>query len=115
MLDKEVGKRIRILREKRDMTREELANKAEITSKFLYEVENGKKGMSAGNLYKIAMALSTSCDYILLGVHRIDDEVRLESLYEEFLKKFNDEQRKYVVKMLRTILEISEGTIQQEL
>ena len=115
MLDKEVGKRIRILREKRDMTREELANKAEITSKFLYEVENGKKGMSASNLYKIAMALSTSCDYILLGVHRTDDEVRLESMYEEFLKKFNVEQRKYVVKMLRTILEISEGTIQQEL
>ena len=74
-------------------------------------VENGKKGMSAANLYKIAVALSTSCDYILLGVHRIDDVSRLESLYEEFLKRFNDEQRKYVVKILKTILEMSQGTI----
>ena len=115
MLDKEVGKRIRKLREKRDMTREQLAGKAEITAKFIYEIENGRKGMSAGNLYKIAAALSTSCDYILLGVHRTEDEIRLEILYEEFLKKFNDEQRKLVVKMLGTILKISEETIEQEL
>ena len=114
MLDKEVGKRIRKLREKRDMSREELASKAEITSKFLYEVENGKKGMSVGNLYKIAVALSTSCDYILLGVYRTEDEVRLERMYEDVLKKFNEEQRKYVVKLLRTVLEISEGSIQYE-
>lgn len=108
MLDKAVGIRIRELREKRDMTREEVAVKAKITPKFLYEVENGKKGMSAGNLYRIAVALSTSCDYILLGVHRMDDEAKLESIYAEALKGFNEEQRKSVIKMLRILLEISE-------
>ena len=108
MLDRAVGIRIRELREKREMTREEVAAKAEITPKFLYEVENGKKGMSAGNLYRIAAALSTSCDYILLGVHRMDDEVRLESIYAETLKGFNDEQRKSVVKILSVLLEMSE-------
>lgn len=112
MLDKSVGKRIRELREKQEMTREELANKAEITTKFLYEVENGKKGMSANNLYKIAIALSTSCDYILLGVHRIDDENRIEKLYAEFLRDFSVEQRKAVVKILGTLLEISEETLE---
>lgn len=108
MLDKAVGIRIRELREKRDMTREEVAVKAKITPKFLYEVENGKKGMSAGNLYRIAVALSTSCDYILLGVHRMDDEAKLESIYAEALKGFNEEQRKSVIKILRILLEISE-------
>lgn len=115
MLNKSVGKRIRELREKQEMTREELANKAEITTKFLYEVENGKKGMSANNLYKIAIALSTSCDYILLGVHRIDDENRIEKLYAEFLKYFSVEQRKAVTKILGTLLEISEETLKEEL
>ena len=108
MLDKSVGKRIKELREKQEMTREELANKAEITTKFLYEVENGKKGMSANNLYKIAIALSTSCDYILLGVHRIDDENRIEKLCAEFLKEFSVEQRKVVTKIMESLLEISE-------
>lgn len=115
MLDKVVGKRIWELREKQEMTREELANKAEITAKFLYEIENGKKGMSAGNLYKIATALSTSCDYILLGVHKIEDENKIESLYQELLEGFNEEQRKSVIKMLGILLEISEKTREQEL
>lgn len=115
MIDSTVGKRIRELREKQEMTREELANRVDITAKFLYEVENGKKGMSAGNLYKISVALSTSCDYILFGVHRVDDESRLENLYEDFVKGFNNEQKKAVVKILGSLLEISEKTIKQEL
>ena len=59
-------------------------------------------------MHRIAAALSASCDYILLGVHRMDDEVRLESMYAESLKGFNEEQRKSVIKMLRILLEISE-------
>lgn len=108
MLDKAVGIRIRELRESKDMTREEVAARAEITPKFLYEVESGRKGMSAGNLHRIATALSTSCDYILLGVHKMDDGARLESIYAEALQGFNDEQRKSVIKMLKILLEISE-------
>lgn len=108
MLDKAVGIRIRELRESKDMTREEVAARAEITPKFLYEVESGRKGMSAGNLHRIATALSTSCDYILLGVHKMDDGAKLESIYAEALQGFNDKQRKSVIKMLKILLEISE-------
>ena len=71
--------------------------------------------MSAGNLYKIAAALSTSCDYILFGVYRVDDKSRLENLYEDFLERFDSEQKEVVVKMLGSLLEISEKTIKQEL
>lgn len=38
-----MGIRIQELRKERNMTREELAEKAEISTKFLYEVEMGKK------------------------------------------------------------------------
>lgn len=115
MLDKEVGKRIRKLREEQDLTREEVASKAEITTKFLYEVENGKKGMSANNLYKIATALYTSCDYILRGVHRTDDESTIEQLYSELLKGFNAEQRGIMVKILDILLEVNAENQKQEL
>ena len=108
MMNKEVGKRIRKIREEKEMTREELANKAEITMKFLYEVESGKKGLSAKTLLKIATALSISCDYILLGVYRADDESTIDHLYLELLRGFNDKQRKIMVKILEIILEISE-------
>ena len=108
MLDKEVGKRIRRLREEQDMTREELASRTEVTTKFLYEVENGKKGMSARSLCKIAEALSSSCDYILLGKHKINAKSEVELLYSELLKGLNEEQRNLTVKILEILLECSE-------
>ena len=63
----EVGERIRLLRKIKNMTREEVADKSEISSKFLYEIELGKKGLSADTLLKLANTLSCSCDYIMTG------------------------------------------------
>jgi len=66
-MEKEVGQRIRELREVQCYTREALAEKADITAKFLYEIEVRQKGFSADTLYKVAKALSVSCDYIMTG------------------------------------------------
>ena len=63
----EIGRRIQEIRKERSMTREDLAEKAEISTKFLYEVERGKKGISAESVFKISRALSVSSDYLLLG------------------------------------------------
>ena len=67
MLNKEIGERIRELREQQNYTREALAGKINISAKFLYEIEIGKKGFSAKTLYQISKALSVSSDYIMLG------------------------------------------------
>ena len=61
------GLRIRNLREVNRLTIEKLAEVAEISPKFLYEIEVGAKGFSADTLSRIAAALSVSCDYILSG------------------------------------------------
>lgn len=63
----QIGKRLRRQREKMNMTREEFAEKVCISPQFLAEIENGKKGMSAGTLYKICESFNLSADYILLG------------------------------------------------
>lgn len=62
-----IGERIRQLRETQNYTRESFAEKVEISAKFLYEIETGKKGFSADTLCRISKALSVSCDYIMLG------------------------------------------------
>lgn len=64
---KEVGERIRYLREVNNYTREAFAEKVGISSKFLYEIEMGKKGFSADTLLKISQALAVSCDYLMIG------------------------------------------------
>lgn len=104
MSNQVIGKRIRILREEKQMSREELAAKAEISSKFLYEIENGKKGLSAGTLLKISRALSSSCDYILNGIHRADDEETEEYIYLNLYKKLTVKQQKLVNEVLTLIL-----------
>lgn len=108
MSNKVIGKRIRVLREEKQMSREELAAKAEISAKFLYEIENGKKGLSASSLLKIAKALSCSCDYILNGVHRVDENSVEEQVCIELLKGFTDKQCKVINKVLKMLLEFNE-------
>lgn len=62
-----IGERIRELREIQNYTRETFSEKVEISPKFLYEIETGRKGFSADTLSRISQALSVSCDYIMFG------------------------------------------------
>lgn len=55
------------MRVKNQYTREAFAEIVGISTKFLYEIETGKKGFSANTLYKIATSLGVSCDYIITG------------------------------------------------
>lgn len=106
MIRAEIGNRIKALREVRGYTREELAEKAEISSKFLYEVEKGRKGLSADTLLKIARTLSCSCDYILTGETFIkNDDEQLTQL----LQRFNEKDREYAVKVLTLMQEMHEN------
>ena len=69
--NKIVGLRIRRARESRKLSREKFSEKCGISSQFLVEIEQGKKGMSAETLYKICSAFELSADYMLMG--KIED------------------------------------------
>ena len=83
----EVGKRIKRLRLQHNYTREYLAEIADISPKFLYEVETGKKGCSSYVLYRITVALEAKSDYILLGEGNISDDSELTDLINMFSKE----------------------------
>ena len=61
------GERIHELRVTKGYTRDYLANKTNLSTKFLYEIETGKKGFTAEVLYRLSDALDVKCDYILVG------------------------------------------------
>lgn len=65
------------LRTDRRYTREQLAYLADISEKFLYEIEMNKKGFSADTLMKLSHALEVSMDYIMLGKgsRKYEDEI----------------------------------------
>lgn len=97
MMRKEIGERVRGLRESSGYTREELADKTQLSTKFLYEIESGKKGISAESLLKISKALSSSCDYILTGEIAKADEINY------LLKEFNTKQLRYMKEIIKII------------
>lgn len=96
------GSRIRYLREERHYTREQLSEMADISPKFLYEIENGQKGFSADTLYKLAEALETNADYILGGKSRRESEDEILQLCEYF----DDKQRKSITEILQLVYKI---------
>lgn len=59
----EIGRKIRLLRQKRNLALKELATKTNLTSSFLSQLENGITSPSVESLNRIAEALDTTVGY----------------------------------------------------
>ena len=80
----ETGNRILSLRKAQRLTRERLAEAADISVQFLADIEKGKKNMTVTTLRKIAAALSVTTDYIVNGTE-------ITSPDEEIIELFFDQ------------------------
>lgn len=96
------GKRIRDLRIQRGYSVSELAEAADISEKFLYNIENGKSGFSARVLNYIAIALDVDSDYILKGNENTNDNT-----IGETVKQFTEKEQQSIEKILVEIKKIS--------
>lgn len=96
----EAGKRIRALREKSRYTREQFAEIANISPKFLYEIETGQKGFSASTLFYISRGLGTSCEYILTGM------TANEINWLDSINLFTESQKLILNQILQLIMEL---------
>lgn len=99
--NKKFGLKIKKLRERRKLTREKLGEMAEISDRFIYDVETGQKGISAETLYKLSRALNVTSDYLLFEVEENKNEL---SYVTEMLKKLDKDNLESVEKI---IIEIS--------
>lgn len=95
------GKIIKTIRIQRGYSVSELAEAADISTKFLYNIEAGKAGFSAKVLFNIATALHVSCDYILTGNENDDIEIIIETI-----RGLNTIEQKYLKKILTDIVRI---------
>lgn len=99
---KEAGERILFVRLMRGYTRENLAEMASISPKFLYEIETGRKGFSASVLYNLCVALSVDSDYILTGKEKIEYDQKLL----QTLQLFNKKQTEHLSIILKQIYDL---------
>lgn len=100
----DAGIRIRYLREKKHYTREKLAEMAEISPKFLYEIEVGSKGFSADTLCRLAEALDTNANFILYG--EVKGEMDVETL--KIFNKYGEKKQKDLIKIMELICKFTE-------
>lgn len=91
-----VGLRIREIRETLHLSREKFSEKCDISPSFLFDVESGKKSVTAKTIYKIATACNVSADYIVLG-HNTGFE---SDLILELLGSFTPQQREHALNIL---------------
>lgn len=102
--NKKLGLKIKKLRERRKLTREKLGEMADISDRFIYDIETGQKGISAETLYKLSRALNVTSDYLLFEVEENKNEL---SYVTEILKNLSPSELESVEKI---ILEISKLT-----
>ncbi|MCL4873557.1 helix-turn-helix domain-containing protein [bacterium] len=62
-----VGDRIKYIRTQKKLTLEQLADKAEISKSFLWDIENDRSDIGGEKLLRIANVLGASLDYLLRG------------------------------------------------
>jgi transcriptional regulator with XRE-family HTH domain len=74
-LRRQMGGRLRTLRQEIGMNVDELAMQLDITPSFLGLIERGDRGMSAERLIDICEFFKCSADFILTGADRISPEI----------------------------------------
>ena len=82
-INKTLGERINLLRKNLNITREKLAEKVDVSPRFLADVESGKVGVSLLTLKNLCIALSTTADY-LLGLKSDENENSAGNIANKF-------------------------------
>jgi len=101
--NEKVGKRIYNLRIRNNYTREHLAELADISDNFLYEIETGRKGLSATTLYQISQSLNVTMDYLANGEQDQNKSCELCDL----LRNFDEKDRQILEEIILQIVQLS--------
>lgn len=103
MKNAEIGNRLKNLRINSDMSREQLAERAGVSAKFVYDIERGVKGMSAETLGRLAKALGQTCDFLIRGV---GDETDSRQKVMNIIEQYDDRQITALLHLLQAVEDI---------
>ena len=89
---KAVGNRIRIVRERQDLTIAQLENKTGLAATHIRNIENGAKPISITSLVKICNALHADMNYLLCDVSRISSIYALNKLLKDCAQSLSHDE-----------------------
>ena len=99
-----VGERIAAKRKQLSLTQAELAERADLTSKYISKIESSKnRSLSIKSVLQLCRALSVSPSFLLLGVND-DDESSCYVDVAQKLKLCDEKQLRQVSKFIDAII-----------
>ena len=98
---KEIGERVRNIRNELKMTKEALGKKIGVTGQFIGVIESGKSTMSYDKLKKLCDISGHSSDYILFG-----KEYNIMNDTKTLLQDFTEEQIQEACEILKKMVNI---------
>lgn len=98
---KEIGRRIRFERENFGLTREKFAEKLELSTNFVGQIERGEKKMSLETLVIISDCLRISLDYLIKG--NSENQLPANRLHK-LIDKCSQDEILFLTDMTRTML-----------
>ena len=102
-LNIEIGKRIRAEREKKGWSREAFAERLNMSSSFVYDLEHGKSGPSNETLIALSDILDVTTDTLLFGPGHNEDYTNITRHLKNLpLEKLN-QMEKIVQAVVETI------------
>lgn len=90
----------RSLREKADMTRQELAEKIDLSIQALKKIELGMNGTKIDTLVEIAEFFHTSLDYLVCGIERDTNTGE-----DELCQNLNEKEMLFIRRMVKSTIE----------
>jgi len=98
------GRRIKELRKNCGLSQEELAEKAEVSSKYISRIEMGQSFPSIETLAKLADALNVELKDFFEFAHKTPSQKELKEILNSLLKETDEEKVRLIVKVARAIV-----------
>ena len=98
-----LGKRIRSLRKIRNLSQEQLAEKADISSKYLGEIERGRSNITIDIMEKLSTALEIDMVDFFESNHE-SNRVILKQEIHSLIREAKDKELKTIFRILKSIL-----------
>lgn len=94
-----MGKNITCIRNKNHLTQEQLAEKINISTVFVSQIETAVRKPSLETIHKISVALNTTIDSLI-------DNNKIQAKYDEFLTLLQDKNADEISFILNVLREI---------
>ena len=107
MDNRQIGHRIKEIRESRGYTQEQLAEKLNLSVQHVSVIERGVKSPRLDTFIRIANILEINADYLLKDVLRVSSQLMSNELYK-MLGQVSEKEKRRILEVVRVLIETSE-------